>query len=207
MQDTPTPTRAKSPAKRTAIVTAALRVFVREGYAASVDQVAAEAGVSKQTVYSHFGSKEKLFRACIEETKRDPWDDVAAAPDPASGLRLYARLAIERVCSADAIAFLRLLITQTASLPEAARIYDEAGPSKARQRLGAIMQQWIDAGRLRPGDTGRMVDDFLGLSVALRRHRLLLGLEPAPSPTEIEALADHAVEIFLRAWGPQQREP
>src|SRR5215204_5592639 len=49
--------------KREAILTAALRVFSQQGYErASVDEIAAEAGVAKPTIYNHFGTKEQLFR-------------------------------------------------------------------------------------------------------------------------------------------------
>jgi len=52
------------PAKRRAIMDAAAQAFLREGYTrASVDAIAAAAGVSKQTVYNHFGDKERLLVA------------------------------------------------------------------------------------------------------------------------------------------------
>ena len=56
------------PSKREAILEAATRVFFESGYAdASMDEIAREAGVSKQTVYSHFGAKEALFGAFIRD--------------------------------------------------------------------------------------------------------------------------------------------
>jgi AcrR family transcriptional regulator len=46
---------------------AAVRVFSRRGYhAASVDEVAETAGISKPMVYAYLGTKEELFRACLE---------------------------------------------------------------------------------------------------------------------------------------------
>src|SRR4051812_48113995 len=52
--------------KRQAILDAAFTMFAREGYArAGVDVIAAEAGVAKATVYSHFGDKETLLREAI----------------------------------------------------------------------------------------------------------------------------------------------
>jgi TetR/AcrR family transcriptional repressor of mexJK operon len=53
------------------VIEAATRVFLRAGFTdASVDVIAAEAGVSKQTIYNHFGDKRKLFAAVIEATQR-----------------------------------------------------------------------------------------------------------------------------------------
>src|SRR5690606_35877710 len=64
---TPGPGRPKDPGKRAAILEAAKAMFTRLGFdGASMDQIAAEAGVSKLTVYSHFGDKESLFAAAVQ---------------------------------------------------------------------------------------------------------------------------------------------
>ena len=55
--------------KRMAIARAALTLFASDGYErTSVDAIAAEAGVSKRTVYSHYGDKENLFLSVVRET-------------------------------------------------------------------------------------------------------------------------------------------
>ena len=49
------------------MVAAARRVFGERGYdAASMDEIAAAAGISKPMVYAYFGSKEELFAACVQ---------------------------------------------------------------------------------------------------------------------------------------------
>src|ERR1700733_5503662 len=63
------PSVSVSERKRQAIATAALTLFARDGYErTSVDAIAAEAGGSKRTVYSHFGDKENLFLLVLRET-------------------------------------------------------------------------------------------------------------------------------------------
>src|SRR5690606_40647684 len=63
----PGPGRPKDLGKRAAILDAAKRMFVMHGFdGVSMDQIAAEAGVSKLTVYSHFGDKESLFAAAVQ---------------------------------------------------------------------------------------------------------------------------------------------
>ena len=58
-------------AKRVSIIDAAGDIFCREGYAgANIDLIAAEAGVSRQTVYNHHRDKEKLFIAVIRDAGR-----------------------------------------------------------------------------------------------------------------------------------------
>ncbi|HOZ25340.1 MAG TPA: helix-turn-helix domain-containing protein, partial [Thermomonas sp.] len=60
------PGRPKDPGKRAAILDAAKRMFVAHGFdGVSMDQIASEAGVSKLTVYSHFGDKESLFAEAV----------------------------------------------------------------------------------------------------------------------------------------------
>ncbi|MEV6751508.1 helix-turn-helix domain-containing protein [Streptomyces sp. NPDC051214] len=61
-----------------ATVRAARSLFLREGFGVGMDAIAAEAGVSKVTVYNHFGNKETLFVAVIagalDEPPRGPGD-------------------------------------------------------------------------------------------------------------------------------------
>ena len=60
------PGRPKDLGKRAAILDVAKRLFSQNGFdGVSMDQIAAEAGVSKLTVYSHFGDKESLFSSAI----------------------------------------------------------------------------------------------------------------------------------------------
>jgi AcrR family transcriptional regulator len=67
-------------ATRTELVEAAAKVFALEGYgAASVDQVAEEAGFSKGAVYSNFDSKEALFMALLEDQLAQTMPEVSAA--------------------------------------------------------------------------------------------------------------------------------
>ena len=61
------PGRPKSEEKRTSIRESAARLFLDEGFErTSMDSIANAAGVSKQTVYSHFENKDELFKSCIE---------------------------------------------------------------------------------------------------------------------------------------------
>src|ERR1700761_6988850 len=63
------PTATVSERKRDEIQRAALTLFTRDGYErTSVDAIAAEAGVSKRTVYNHFGDKENLFLSVVQGT-------------------------------------------------------------------------------------------------------------------------------------------
>ena len=62
------PTRDIHSDKRDNVCVAAIRVFIEDGYRASMDKIAAEAGVAKQTLYNQFGSKERLFADVIRQS-------------------------------------------------------------------------------------------------------------------------------------------
>jgi AcrR family transcriptional regulator len=69
-------TRAQSRQRtRDALVSAAMGVFARSGYGASVDAIAAQAGYTVGAVYANFGTKEELFLAAFE---RHCADELAA---------------------------------------------------------------------------------------------------------------------------------
>jgi AcrR family transcriptional regulator len=76
---------AKLGTSRERLLDGAARVFARDGYSgASIDRIAAEAGLSKGAVYWNFASKEELFFALLDERIdrriRALFDQTEAAP-------------------------------------------------------------------------------------------------------------------------------
>ena len=131
------PGRPKDLAKRQAILDAAKDLFVRNGYAStSMDAVAAEAGVSKLTVYSHFNDKETLFSAAVvarcEEQLPELFVDVAPNAPVEKVLLGIARGFQTLINSPESLELHRLLTalgTQDTQLPQG---FFEAGPQRAR---------------------------------------------------------------------------
>src|SRR6516164_8973933 len=114
--------RRKQPAKRRAIIGAAQRVFLAQGFAgSSVDAIAAAAGVSKQTIYNHFGDKEALFRAVVRAVQSDFAGDfheagleerLATSDDLGRDLRELGRRWVAVVLQEDVAALRRLVIAE-----------------------------------------------------------------------------------------------
>src|SRR4051812_7291322 len=103
------PGRPKDLEKGAAILEAAKRLFTTQGFdGTSMDQIAAAAGVSKLTVYSHFGDKENLFAACAKAYCEQQLPPTLFEPHPEVPLRQrlldIARAFFGMISSPEAIA-------------------------------------------------------------------------------------------------------
>ncbi|MUL38399.1 TetR/AcrR family transcriptional regulator [Gloeocapsopsis dulcis] len=116
-----------SHSKREQILQGAMQVFLKQGYAkTSMDRVATAAGVSKQTIYSHFQDKEGLFIALIERVTirsflcefQNPFQG-----EPEIVLRRIAERFLAKMDDQEYIAFFRLVIAESARFPELAQLY------------------------------------------------------------------------------------
>ncbi|MEA2422339.1 MAG: hypothetical protein QOF55_1438 [Thermoleophilaceae bacterium] len=78
--------RLSAPDRRAAILDSALEVFSSRGYhAASIDEIAGEAGISKALIYEHFPSKKELHASLLERHTQEIFErlaESAAGPDP-----------------------------------------------------------------------------------------------------------------------------
>ncbi|HEY2049607.1 MAG TPA: TetR/AcrR family transcriptional regulator, partial [Caulobacteraceae bacterium] len=116
----------KSADKRAAVVEAAAKIFLGGGYlGASMDEIAALAGVSKQTVYSYFSNKEALFVAMASELTNEAsgrvHDNAAAfgdGDDLESWLVGYAVRQLEVVLTPRILQLRRLVIGEVGRFPE-----------------------------------------------------------------------------------------
>lgn len=127
--------------KQNQILQGAMRVFLQSGYAAtSMDRVAAEAGVSKQTIYSHFRDKEGLFKALIERATIDRLrrsiDFKSIEDHPAILLRALAQIYFtEVVDDPDYLPLMRIVIGESERFPQLAKVYTQTVIQRGRQLL------------------------------------------------------------------------
>src|SRR6266568_2784983 len=134
--------------KHVAIAAAALVLFARDGYErTSVDAIAAEAGVSKRTVYSHYGDKENLFLLVLRETHDTMRDRVADivdrnlrdVDDMRSALTTCIREIVRTITRAPERATLvRLLIAEPLAKLAAAGLLHTDDPAQAAEHLSAL---------------------------------------------------------------------
>ena len=199
------PGRPKDLEKRAAILEAAKRLFPQHGFeGTSMDAVAAEAGVSKLTVYSHFGGKEALFI----ETVRCKCDgllprtlfevDVKA---PIRGQLLgVARAFFAMMMSDSALGLHRTLVASSQQSPKLAKLFWEAGPMQVQAGLAEMLQKEVAARQLDIADPCRAASQFFALLKGEHHARMLFGCGQ-PSAEEAEAHLEATVDMFLRAYG------
>lgn len=194
------------PEKHAAIVAAARAVFLECGYpAASMDAIAARAGVSKQTVYNHFGSKDELFGAIIrgrcQQLLEALQPEQAASGRPEDVLRSLAQAFVDKMLAPDALALYRALVVESERSPELREIYYRSGPDLAVETLSAYLREQTRRGVLRVDQPRIAAEQFFAMLGGHLQIRALLGLDPTPSAKKIKAYVDNAVETFLRASG------
>jgi AcrR family transcriptional regulator len=200
----------RSPVKRRAIMDAARGVFLREGFAgASVDVIAAEAGVSKRTVYNHFDDKEHLFLAVVRTTLASVeaefdaalGETIADSDDLERDFVALARRWVRLFLREDANALRRLVIAEGVRHPEIMAGWAEAGPVRARSLLVRTLAQLAERGRLEVPDPERAAEQLALLVTNPAYNRSVLGTV-ALSDAEVDDIVVPNVRMFLRAHRP-----
>ncbi len=200
------PGRPKDPEKRAAILEAARRLFITQGYErVSMDQIAAGAGVSKLTVYSHYGDKESLFgeavRAHCEQGMPTSLFDGGAETPLRKRLDVIGHAFYAMVMAPDAVAGHRILCSPQvtgSSLPE---VFWKAGPQRVQQAFAALLERRIEAGELEIADPDRASAFFFTLLKGEPHAQAVFGYCCSSGSTS--SADEHiaaVVDMFLRAY-------
>ncbi len=188
--------------KHEAILDAAVEVLAERGVHAPIEEVARRAGVSKQTVYNHYGSKTELVRT-IMARRRDALTAVLelAGPDdhPLDTLKVYAMSILEVIITPASVSLLRMGVTSVAEMPEMAHAIYDAGMRVARGRLAAYLAA-RSGDLLDIDDPVQAAEMFVGMVVGGVQMRLLMGLPPEIENVDIKARAEVAARRFIKAF-------
>ena len=159
--------RPKDDSKRLAIMRAATAHFMSEGYErTSMDAIAQRAGVSKQTVYSHFANKDALFRECIQsKIRRYGLDMQDFAPDVPLDevLMTTGRRFLDLLSDEDVVSMYRLLIAETTAFPKLAQTFWETGPERTLAAIARGLEERNRRGECTIADPRQAASDFLCL--------------------------------------------
>lgn len=199
------PGRPKDPAKRKAILEAAKCLFLRQGYdGSSMDAIAAHAGVSKLTVYSHFNDKETLFAAavkakCEEQLPELLFELTEGAPIEAQLMRIGLGFQA-LINSAESVGLHRTMIALASSNPRLSQLFYEAGPKQVIEEMARLLAEVDRAGKLRIADPHGAAEHFFCLVKGGHHFRHLIGCAEAQSAEDEQAHVRDVVELFLRAF-------
>ncbi|MBS0213500.1 MAG: TetR/AcrR family transcriptional regulator [Proteobacteria bacterium] len=213
----PGPGRPKDPGKRAAVLEAAKRLFLQHGFdGVSMEAIAAEAGVSKLTVYSHYGDKGSLFgqtiRAKCEEMLPPALFQVTPKGSLRRQLETIARAFFALVTSPEAIAMQRLMSALDGADQRLPQVFWEAGPQRIQEGFAQYLRAKADAGQLQIADVRRAASQFFCLLKGEMHARLSCGQATAICEHDAQAHIRATVDMFLRAYAmadttPRRRKP
>jgi TetR/AcrR family transcriptional regulator, mexJK operon transcriptional repressor len=204
--------------KGEAIARAAMRLFLADGYErTSVDAIAAEAGVSKRTIYNRYGDKERLFLSVLRETfsamlatfrsiadAHFPEDGAATGSSVPSGDTLERDLTAFVLEAARTLwadpernALVRLILTEAPFFPSLLR--EEVGEQGTHGTLARVLSRLARSGQLAVSDPAEAAEHLFALTFAQVSTRSMF----APlSDAEVERIVTGSVRVFLRAYRP-----
>lgn len=193
---------------RAVIVAAATEHFLRNGYVGSnVDEIAAQARVSKRTVYNVFGGKEQLFREILADalaTAERFSHDIAAAlgttDDVEAELRDIGTKLAATVLTGPVVRLRRLLIGEAERFPELATEYYERAPGRVMATLADGFRRCHQRGVLHVKNAELAAEHFGFLVMGASLDCALFEATTPPDAKRVEKRARAGVDAFLRAY-------
>ncbi len=199
MQPSPTPSPALQ--RRERVHEAVRELMAEQGFRVSMDAVASRAGCSKQTLYTHFGSKQELLRSVMQEHL-----DLATARlddrhgDMRSILLEFAMQHLQRLSEPSVLATCQLLSAEAAQFPEEARALYQDGCATLQQRLADWLGLAMQRGQLRSYHPQQAAELLLGMIVGLDFERQRFSVPYRDDDPQRQHWAEFAVDAFLRAF-------
>jgi TetR/AcrR family transcriptional repressor of mexJK operon len=200
------PDESRSARKRRAILEAGRKVFMSSGYrGASMDEVAAVAKVSKQTVYKHFADKQSLFAEILmgdmEGRAQELVQALLETEGKKSDLREFGRRHITSIVKPEVMRMRRMVIGEADRFPELARAWSETGIQVGLAKLAERFAELTQRGELRVDNPQRAAEHFNWLVLSTPLNRSMFDPNVRFSQEELERFADEGVRVFLEAYG------
>ena len=197
--------RPRDPERCRRIMEAARNHFYAHGLErASVDAIAAEAGVSKMTIYSNFGSKEGLFEAVVQDRTDRVMGGSAGVEaldpmQPRKALLAVGEQFLALTREEDALGKFRSVYGAAGAQPDACRAFYRQGAERLISELAVYLRRASQAGTMSVQHPRQAADLFLSMFLGDGHIRGLLMLE-MPEARENKALLREAVRVFMAAY-------
>ena len=201
------PGRPRDLGKGLAILDAGWMLFLEHGVeATSIAAIAAKAGVSKVTLYSHYPDKAALFEAAvlremerIEQAQQVPHTGRDAPVE--ERLRQFGLGILRFLTSKPAVDFYSVVAGELRRHEALARAFHRLGPGRTRANLAGLLAVAVAQGELVPLDPAQAADELFGLWQGFTNYDLLLGIGTDAIRADLPRRVDQGVALFLRCYG------
>jgi AcrR family transcriptional regulator len=201
----------QDPAKRAQIIDGAKRCFLSVGFeAASMNDIAAEAAVSKGTLYVYFTDKADLFKALIDREKSAVMtaarEQLLAGRTTPEALARFGAYVTTRLTSQEVIRAQRMVLGVAEQMPDIATRFFGSETFSPHHILMEFLGDRVAAGELAIDDIDLASRQLLELSMASIFKRRLFNNLPDPVPlAEIERVVASGVDMFMTYYGNRDR--
>ncbi|WP_420405923.1 TetR/AcrR family transcriptional regulator [Nisaea sp.] len=193
--------------KERQIVDAACKLFTEQGYeVTSMDKVAAEANVSKRTVYSYFESKEHLFCTVMGGMCAGFGEPMPGDIDFSGGLRSVlidsAMLIVGKVTDPDKQRLMRTVIGEVEQFPLIGQTFWKQGPGRMRDELANYFRLMQEEGLMKKSDPVLSASQFQGIVAGPFMIQTMFTGTCDWTREEALATIEDAVDDFLKMHAP-----
>lgn len=181
----------------------AIRMFLRYGYNnTSMDDVAKEAGVSKQTIYNNFVSKLNILKLIVNNESKKYFKDIENVEITSENFELllekFCRNFLSLVADPKLAAIHRIVISEIQNNPEISKTFFLTGPEKTYAVLEEFYRQAQEKGLIKIKSPKKMADLTISGLKGKYYLELLFGVREEVSSKELEEHLDTTLK-FLRA--------
>jgi AcrR family transcriptional regulator len=196
--------RLKPKAKEQEVLDVATEYFLRHGYrGASINEMARSSGISKESIYRYFSSKQQLFEAVIGreliEYRRslNQLDSTLRSMDLRTALLTVARTILGLITTDRTLALRRLIFEEATRSPEVGQHYYKIGPGQAYEVLENVLETHAHESDFDIPALARHFTGMLSWQVTLERQ---CAVRQEPGEAEISELASKLVDDFMKAF-------
>jgi AcrR family transcriptional regulator len=197
-------------AKCRQIMDGARQVFLERGFdAASMGEIARQAGVSKGTLYVYFQSKEELFERIFEEESRAQAEQVFSLDpndrDVEAVLRRLGCGFARFICDPSRLSSHRTVISIAERMPTLGKRFFMAGPATGVAKVSRYLEAQAAAGVLEIPDSEVAAAQFLDSCLSTMFKPMMFASAPSPTEERIAHVVDSAVKVFMAAYAAGAR--
>jgi AcrR family transcriptional regulator len=201
---TPSRGRPRDPKKLESIVQTAKQLFSEHGFERiSVDEIARQAGVTKATVYSYFGSKEALFGATVLHKVREEFalgeGQTLDPRSPEEGLQVIGKQFLSLIRRDDVLGAHRTLFSCAGVHPDLCEAFFRSAPFMVHAEVTRFFEACIEIGSMKNAIAADAADQFLSLHLGIGHIKAMLGLGK-PDPAEDDRLVQRNINLIKQAY-------